>query len=1112
MSKHTYIHRNGFTQLSTPASGSCVVNIIFVHGLRGGAQTTWEDTSTEKGKHVALKKEHKILERILRLKSLVSTSAICGDDEADEEDDSENHGASSKEQRIFWPRDYLAKDFPRARVWTYGYNADVIGVFQPNNKSNISQHGNDFAVRIRRDIQGRGFHEPIIFIAHSLGGIIVKDAIWRSDPCSSQTKLIIFLGTPHRGSAMAGWGTIALNLATLALQDSNKRISRGLRVDSEVLDIIHTQFTNRVAEKGIMINSFQEARGISGVAGLQGKVVDDFSSKLGLPETQEEVETIDADHMQMARCSKKTDQLYEIISGVIKGFIAEGLQRSVPQSVSGSSFYHIPHFRNELFAGREQILEEIENRFFVKKQRKLAVLGLGGIGKTQLALEFAYRVQDRRPEYSVFWVLAQSQATFEQSYAGLAKLLQISGGEDQKMLVKQHLSSENAGKWLLIVDNADDHEASFRSNDSTGMMGYLPRNDHGLTLFTTRSREVAVDAATNNVMDLGEMNPEEATSLFKTHSINHPCQDETAIGELVKELTYLPLAIVQAASYMSKNMMSVKKYLGLLRGEERNVVELMKRDFYDDTLDTTKAVLKTWIVSFEQILQRDPIAADIFSFMACLGPKAIPQSLLSAQQPEVDFEHAIGTLLGYTFITRQENGSTFDMHRLVHMAIRAWLQDHDLERIRINAITYLSSILSLYDLTDNKIWRGSIPHVLRLLYESKGCRSKERYKLCYNVGAYLTHLGRLGEAIKVLSESLACRKEHKFQDDIPEYSLEYHLANAYNRVGRFQDAIKLLEPAVVVGDESFVQVSMQFMLADAYKGTNQVERAIKMCEHIAAIQETPPEGRTGQFIIAFQRAIALSFSGRIEDAIKIFKQIIPIERGVLGEDHISLLIVEQVLANTYCQNGQFGEAVSIFERITPILREKLAEDDLFHLDVQFRRARVYIRANRVKEAIELYEHVRAVHKKTLAEDDIKLLELGEDLAHAYCINKQFEKAIWLYEHVRTVRMKTLAEDDEWLLALEHNLGSAYAENGQLEEGIDLLKHIVAIRTTLPQDDFSRLKSEQVLASAYIKSGEIENAIEILERVVAVLLSTTVDEDDELLIYPRELLAKAYGKR
>ena len=87
-----------------------------------------------------------------------------------------------------------------------------------------------------------------------------------------RTKLIIFLGTPHRGSGYAGWGQIASNLARLAQQDSNKKILETLEVSSEILDNIHEDFKTVVSKGGIKVHSFQEARGMAGMKGVDGKV------------------------------------------------------------------------------------------------------------------------------------------------------------------------------------------------------------------------------------------------------------------------------------------------------------------------------------------------------------------------------------------------------------------------------------------------------------------------------------------------------------------------------------------------------------------------------------------------------------------------------------------------------------------------------------------------------------------------------------------------------------------------------------------------------------------------------------------------------------------------
>ncbi|KAF1959884.1 hypothetical protein CC80DRAFT_405685, partial [Byssothecium circinans] len=75
---------------------------------------------------------------------------------------------------IYWPEEYLIPDIPQARVWAYGYDADVFGFFQPNNQSTISQHGQDLRAKLERQIENK---DPIVFVVYSLGGIIVKDVI-----------------------------------------------------------------------------------------------------------------------------------------------------------------------------------------------------------------------------------------------------------------------------------------------------------------------------------------------------------------------------------------------------------------------------------------------------------------------------------------------------------------------------------------------------------------------------------------------------------------------------------------------------------------------------------------------------------------------------------------------------------------------------------------------------------------------------------------------------------------------------------------------------------------------------------------------------------------------
>ena len=165
-----------------------------------------------------------------------------------------------------------------------------------------------------------------------------------------------------------------------------------------------------------------------------------------------------------------------------------------------TSTYYIPFPRNRYFVGRRAELDVLKRKLMANQEcrecQKMSVVGLGGTGKTQIVLQFAYTVKETWPEFSIFWVPALSMESFEQACADIARALHISqaagGEEDAKELVRQHLSAARAGRWLLVVDNADDVEILFGTGQSKGIVNYLPESEEGVAVFTTRTLEVAV--------------------------------------------------------------------------------------------------------------------------------------------------------------------------------------------------------------------------------------------------------------------------------------------------------------------------------------------------------------------------------------------------------------------------------------------------------------------------------------------------------------------------------------------------------------------------------------------------------------------------------------------
>ncbi|KAJ9322858.1 hypothetical protein DTO027B5_2900 [Paecilomyces variotii] len=335
--------------------------------------------------------------------------------------------------------------------------------------------------------------------------------------------------------------------------------------------------------------------------------------------------------------------------------------------------HHIPFKKNKHFVERTDAIDTLRRLLFTQPEtQQVALVGLGGIGKTQVALHLAHWVKDNYSEYSVLWVPALSMASFEQACTELVKQLNIQRreNEDTKELVRQHLSLKSAGSWLLIIDNIDDidlFDGPRQRRD--GIFDYLPESDGGRILFTTRSQEVAVAAAGSAIVRLREMAQEEAIGFLKKSLISKDqLQDDKVVAKLLGKLNYIPLAIAQAAAYMNVNQIPITEYLGLLEKKDKDAIEALSTKLRDRTHyhDSQSAVMTTWMISFDQIREKSITAARLLSFIAHLEPKAIPQSLLPKLETEQQMTYAIGIMRNYGFLDRRADNETFDMHSLMN--------------------------------------------------------------------------------------------------------------------------------------------------------------------------------------------------------------------------------------------------------------------------------------------------------------------------------------------------------------------------------------------------------------------------------------------------------------
>ncbi|KAF4612495.1 hypothetical protein G7Y89_g15595 [Cudoniella acicularis] len=353
------------------------------------------------------------------------------------------------------------------------------------------------------------------------------------------------------------------------------------------------------------------------------------------------------------------------------------------------SHFRVPFPQNEHFVGRDSQLKELTTRLNTDQFcRRVAVWGLGGIGKTQIVLKFAYETRKTSPTCSIFWVYANTSASFEKSYTDIAECLKLPGRTDQnanvKLLVQAVLSQRERGHWLLIIDNADDISMLPKQGEdsrSTALVDYLLDSPFGSVIFTTRTRKAAVSLAKNNLIQVDQMSRDDAVS------------------------------------FINNNGISITEYTDLCDSSEEDIIEVLSRDFDDKSRykDSKNPIITIWLISFLEICRQDKLAREYLSFMACLVRQNIPQSLLPMASRTKAYD-AIGTLTAYSFITKHKTDDLFDMHRLVHIAMRNWLkQENEWRNWNQKALQQMNVIFPWPRHENRAIWMKYFPHAQTII-------------------------------------------------------------------------------------------------------------------------------------------------------------------------------------------------------------------------------------------------------------------------------------------------------------------------------------------------------------------------------------------------------------
>jgi hypothetical protein len=475
-------------------------------------------------------------------------------------------------------------------------------------------------------------------------------------------------------------------------------------------------------------------------------------------------------------------------------FYAASDSLSSPPSVPA---WNVPFSHNPFFTGREEILGQIRARFQTDQVTALsqpqAMSGLGGIGKTQIALEYAHRY--RHDYQAVLWTRADSREALISGYVAIARLLDLPQKDEQdQALVVQAVLRWLAAQvgWLLILDSVD---------ELVLVREFLPTAFDGHILLTTRAQAMGSLAYR---LEVDTMEGEVGALLLVRRAglVAHDASLEAAspadlilAREITEELGGLPLALDQAGAYLEETQCGLARYLQLYR--TRRATFLQRRGGVIP--DHPEPVATTWSLSFEKVEQRSPAAADLLRLCAFLHYDAIPEEIITQGAPHLGswlapmkedpvlFDETIAIVGAYSLIRRQSGSRTLSIHRLVQAVLRDAMDEEIAQHWANCTVQAVNQVFPDGEFDTWPQCERLLPHALACvrLIEQAPIASQEAARLLNQTGGYLTQRGRYAEAEPIVQRTLTmCEQVLGANHPLTACSLG-NLAGLYHEQGKY---------------------------------------------------------------------------------------------------------------------------------------------------------------------------------------------------------------------------------------------------------------------------------------------------------------------------------------
>ena len=676
----------------------------------------------------------------------------------------------------------------------------------------------------------------------------------------------------------------------------------------------------------------------------------------------------------------------------------------------------------------------------------------------------------------MFWIHASNKGRFEQAFKAISRKLQLPGWDNPDInpldLVFDWLSGDS--NWLLILDNADDSDVFFDRRPTTifqhpesqrpavPLAMYIPQTSRrGSVLVTSRNRDAAfrLTDCVESLIDVPYMSREDATALLRKKLPKDDKSSDDEKLELVELLEYLPLAITQAASYIGvrRTRMTIARYCSLLRKNNR----ILHDDMGDSRRDLTipSSVLLTWQISFDQIDKENRSAADLLSIMSVFDRQGIPQYLLqNMDEDDLDFERRLAPLHDFSLITLDESRQSFQMHRLVQMAIISWLERHgEIDRWKENAALLIQRSLpdSAYEFW--KTWESLLPHAeIALKYQSPNQDSQLLHsKILVNTAYYFEERGRYDAAAERCQHALSIQVEI-LGEDHPETVLGLFLLAELKRMGRGK-VVRDIDEAEVLN-----------------------RRALEILER--------GQGKDSSRRLRAQNNLALTLlesydDRKIEEATNLLRSVLVSNERILGPDHTFTLTTMNNLAGAFHKQKKVTEAEKLYRQVLETRLRILGDDHPSTIMSLSNLACVLVKQRKYKEAQDLAQRALDRGMTVLGEEHPLTLKSMITLVEALDGHRNYVEAVELGRYALSLHKTIYGDIHHGTVYCTHQLMSALLKQDKYEEAEELSRPLVdELTTVLTVDHPDTATSMAGLGVALHRRGKFEEAEGLFRKV------------------------------